>query len=71
MTDTQLYLAIGIPSLLALINLGVILVLFTSVNSRIQALDDRLTRSIDNLTGAINDLDKRVIKVEIKLGIHP
>jgi len=67
MTDTQLYLAIGIPSLLALVNLAVILTLFTSLSGRIQRLEERM----DHLVGAINELDKRLTKVEIKLGIQP
>ena len=48
------------------------LALFLHLGARIQAIDERLTRAIDNLTGTINnDLDKRLIKVEIKLGIQP
>jgi hypothetical protein len=66
-TDTQLYLSIGIPALLALLNLGVMLTLFTDLSRRVTRIDDR----IDQLTGAVNDLDKRVIKIEIKLGIQP
>lgn len=66
MTDTQLYLSIGIPALLALVNLAVILTLFTSLSTRIQRIEDRL----DSLTGAVNELDKRLTRVEIKLGIQ-
>ena len=67
MTNTQLYLSIGIPSMFALVNLGVTLVMFSIMNSRILRVEQR----IDELTGAVNDLDKRLIKVEIKLGIQP
>jgi hypothetical protein len=67
MTDQQLYIAIGIPSLLALVNLAVILTLFTTLSGRIQRVDERL----DHMLGAINELDKRLTKVEIKLGIQP
>jgi hypothetical protein len=70
-TNVQLYFAIGLPSVLALVNIGVMLALFLHLGSRIQAIEERLTRSIDSLTGAINDLYKRLLKVEIKLGIQP
>jgi len=64
-TNVQLYFAIGLPSALALVNLGVLLVLFTDLSSRIQRLAERM----DNMVGAINELDKRLTRVEIKLGI--
>jgi len=67
MTDTQLYLAIGLPSILALVNLGVMLTVFSDLSRRIS----RLAQRIDELTGAVNDLDKRMTRVEIKLGIQP
>jgi hypothetical protein len=41
------------------------------LGARIQSIEDRATRSIDNLTGAIIDLAKRLTRVEIKLGINP
>lgn len=71
MTNVQLYFAIGLPSVLPLVNIGITLALFLHLGTRIQSIEDRLTRSIDNLTGAINDLDKRLTRVEIKLGIQP
>jgi hypothetical protein len=40
---------------------------FTSLDQRMLRIEQR----IDDLTGAVNDLDKRLIKVEIKLGIIP
>jgi hypothetical protein len=67
MTDTQLYLSIGIPSMLALMNMAVMLALFTNLSNWIQRIEQRL----DDLTGAIYELDKRLTKVEIKLGIQP
>jgi hypothetical protein len=67
MNNTQLYLSIGIPSVLALVNLAVILTLFSTLSSRIQRVEEKL----DNLVGAVNDLDKRLTRVEIKLGIQP
>lgn len=71
MTNTQFYFALGLPSILALVNIGIMLALFLHLGTRIQSIEERLTRSINDLTGAVNDLDKRLIKVEIKLGITP
>jgi hypothetical protein len=62
-----MYFAIGLPSVLALVNLGAMLVLFTDLSGRIQRLSERM----DNMLGAINDLDRRLTRVEIKLGIQP
>jgi hypothetical protein len=66
-TDSQLYLSVGIPSVLALVNLAIILTLFTSLRSDVQELRGALR----DLVGAINDVDKRLTRVEIKLGIQP
>jgi hypothetical protein len=67
MSNTQLYLAIGVPSILALVNLGVILTLFTSLGNQFAEVQ----ADIKSLTGAITELDKRLTRVEIKLGIQP
>lgn len=54
-TNFQLYVAIGVPSLLALVNTGVMLAMFNIMNTRILRLEHRM----DDMIGAINDLDKR------------
>jgi hypothetical protein len=66
MTDAQLYLAIGVPSILALVNLAVILTIFTSLSNQIS----EVRGDMKLLTGAMNELDKRLTRVEIKLGIQ-
>jgi hypothetical protein len=71
MTNAQFYLAVGLPSVLALVNIAVMLTLFLHLGSRIQTLEQTLGADIKNLTGAINELDKRVTRIEIKLGIQP
>jgi hypothetical protein len=43
------------------------LILFTDLSGRIQRLSER----VDCLVGAINELDRRLTRVEIKLGIQP
>ena len=67
MTNVQLYFAIGLPSVLALVNLGVMLVLFTELGGRIQRLAERM----DDMVGAIYELYKRLTRVEFKLGTQP
>jgi hypothetical protein len=67
MTNAQLYLTIGIPGLLALVNLAVILTLFTSLSNQIS----EIRSDMKLLTGGMNELDKRLTRVEVKLGIQP
>lgn len=66
MSNAQLYFAVGIPGVLSLINLAVMLVLFSDLSRRISRVEER----IDQMIGAINDLDKRLTRVEIKLKIQ-
>jgi hypothetical protein len=51
---------------------------FASIDGRFVALESRLTNfenrvhaDIKDLTGAINELDKRVTRIELKLGMQP
>ena len=44
---------------------------FASLDARMLALENRVHTDITALTGAVNDIDKRLTKVEIKLGIQP
>jgi hypothetical protein len=67
MTDTQLYLSIGVPMLFNAGLIGILVAYINSLGSRLQRVEDRL----DHLVGAINELYKRLTRVEIKLGIQP
>ena len=66
MTDAQLYLAVGLPAITALVGIAVNIGYFGNLSGRMVWIEDRL----DNIMGALNDLDKRVVKVELKLGIQ-
>jgi len=44
---------------------------FASLDARMLALENRVHQGLTDLTGSVNELDKRLIKVEIKLGIQP
>lgn len=75
MTNEQLYLAIGVP---AAFNALVTTLAFTLLSSRVgdlaarvSRLEDRFDDRMNNVIGALNELDKRVTKIEIKLGIEP
>ena len=67
MTDTQLYLAIGVPVIMNLLGFTLVGIMLTWINSRITRVEDK----IDALTGKVVDVDNRVIRVEDKLGITP
>jgi hypothetical protein len=41
------------------------------MSRRISTRDERLSGRIDVLVGVINELDRRLTRVEIKLGIQP
>jgi len=71
MTDQQLYLAIGLPSLLALIGILVNLSYFVVLSGRIQHIESRLDARMssletkfDVLIGKVVELDNRLTRVE-------
>jgi hypothetical protein len=67
MTDGQLYLSIGLPSIVALVGILVNVGYFVSLNSRMPRLEDK----IDMLTGKVAGVHNRVVRIEDKLGIQP
>ena len=72
MTDIQLYLAIGIPTLAVLAGILTNAVQWNSVNARLNSIDARfnvLDVKFDTLTGKVIEIDNRVTRIEAKLGI--
>jgi hypothetical protein len=70
-TDLRLYLAIGLP---IITNAAMFTLLFLYVNSNVSALREDIRgirEDVKMLTGAVNDLDRRLTRVEVKLGIQP
>ncbi|HXM40801.1 MAG TPA: hypothetical protein VN924_06085 [Bryobacteraceae bacterium] len=67
MTDAQLYLAIGLPSFVALVGILVNVGYFVALNGRMTRVEDKL----DVLTGKVAEIDNRVVRIEDKLGIVP
>jgi hypothetical protein len=67
MTDGQLYLSIGLPSIVALVGILVNVGYFVSLNSRMSRLEDK----IDMLAGKVAAIYSRMVRIEDKLGIQP
>jgi len=64
MTDTQLYLAVGLPSFVALVGILVNVGYFVALNSRITSLESRLDSRISSLESR---LDNRINSLESRL----
>ncbi len=76
MSNIQLLIVIGLPMLALAFGLYLNDRRFVGISTRIgdlrTDLDGRITRvetSVDNLTSKLVDLDNRVIRIEMKLGI--
>ena len=79
MTDVQLYLAIGIPTIAVLIGILTNVIHHSAVNSRFNSVDARFSNidarfnnldvRFDTLTGKVIDVYNRVTRIEAKLGI--
>jgi hypothetical protein len=78
LTEQQLYLSIGIPTLAVLIGLMVNVGYFVTINGRINSLETRLDARIssmeakfdmklDLLTGKVIELDNRLVRLEERL----
>jgi hypothetical protein len=71
-TDVQLYLAIGIPTLAVLLGILTNVIQWNAMNARFNSLEGRfnsLDVKFDTLTGKVIDVDNRVTRIEAKLGI--
>jgi len=71
MNDQQLYLAIGVPALVALVGILVNVSYFVVISGRLGSLETRLDGRIDGLdhkidllTGKVVELDNRLTRVE-------
>ncbi len=74
MTETQLYMTIGIPSMLAVLGILINVSYFVTINNRIQSLENRLDGRIDSLAarfdlllGKLVEIDNRLTRVEAQL----
>ena len=72
MTDSQHYLAIGIPTLAVLFGILTNVIQWNAINARFNSLESRFNNldvKFDTLTGKVIDVDNRVTRIEAKLGI--
>ena len=72
MTDVQLYLAIGIPTIAVLIGILTNVIQWNAINAGFNSLEARFNNldvKFDLLTNKVIDLDNRLTRVEPKLGI--
>lgn len=65
MTDAQLYLAIGLPTVVALVGILVNIGYFIVINARMGRIEDKL----DILTGKVAELDTEMARVKEHLGM--
>ena len=65
MNDARFYLAIGLPTVTVLVGIGMNVSYFVALNGRMTRIEERLDRVVES----INELAKRLTRVEIKLGI--
>jgi hypothetical protein len=66
MTNTQLYLAVGVPILFN----GMLFVFgFTMLLTKVNHLENKFDANFNLLVGKLMELDSRMSKVEAKLGI--
>jgi hypothetical protein len=74
MTDLQLYLAIGVPTLAVLVGMFVNIGYFVTINGRLSGMEMRLDGRInsieakfDLLTGKVIEVDNRLTRIEEQL----
>jgi hypothetical protein len=74
MSEQQLYLAVGLPTVVALIGIMVNIGYFVAINARIGSLETRLDNRInsleakfDILVGKVVELDNRLVRLEERL----
>ena len=65
MTDTQMWLAIGLPTLAVMLGMLVNAIVFYSISARIS----RLEGHEDIVLSKLMDIDSRLSKVEAKMGL--
>jgi hypothetical protein len=74
MSEQQLYIAVGLPTIVALIGILVNIGYFVAINGRIGSLETRLDNRMtsleakfDILVGKVVELDNRLVRLEERL----
>ncbi|MGH9632657.1 MAG: hypothetical protein ACRD7E_30495 [Bryobacteraceae bacterium] len=68
MSEAQLYLAIGMPSLVALIGILVNVSYFIVLNTRMNNLESKFDTRFDMMMSKLMEVDNRLTRVEEHLG---
>jgi hypothetical protein len=59
MTDQQLYLAIGVPAVIAIVGILVNVGYFVALNARVTSLESRLDSRIDKVEQGIHTMEQK------------
>ena len=70
MTDMQLYIAAGLPTVAVFVGILMNVSLFNSLSARLLALDNKVDTKLDIVTGKLAGLDNRLSRVEERLSIR-
>jgi hypothetical protein len=70
MTDMQLYIAAGLPTIAVLVGILMNVSLFNSLGVRLLALGNKAGTKLDIVAGKLAELDNRLSRVEERLSIH-
>jgi hypothetical protein len=70
MTDIQLYIAAGLPTLAVLVGILMNVSLFNSLSTRLLALETKVDTKLDIVAGKLAELDNRLSRVAERLSIH-
>jgi hypothetical protein len=70
MTDTQLYIAAGLPTVAVLVGILMNMSLFNSLSARLLPLENKVHTKLELAAGKLAELDNRLFRVEERLSIH-
>ena len=70
MTDMQLYIAAGLPTVAVLVGILMNVSLFNSLSARLLSLDNKVDTKLDLVAGKLAGLGNRLSRVEERLSIY-
>ncbi len=69
MNNVQLYLAIGIPTVMAILSIGTNVALYIHLNSTVTTRFASTDARLDMVLSKVVDVDNRLTRVEERMGI--
>ncbi|HUE23367.1 MAG TPA: hypothetical protein VMQ86_16895 [Bryobacteraceae bacterium] len=70
MSETQLYVAAGLPTVAVLVGILTNVSLFNSLSARLLSLDNKVDTKLDLVAGKLAGLGNRLSRVEERLSIY-